>query len=275
MPTIPPEREHTSEHEPHRQRQVAESFGSDAERYDRARPDYPRAMVERIVAAGPGPDVLDVGTGTGIAARQFHAAGCRVLGVEPDPRMAEFARRSGIETEAATFEDWDPAGRTFDVVVAGQSWHWVDPAAGAAKAAEVLRPGGRLAVFAHVFEPPPEVADAFAAVYRRVVPDSPLNVQPARNAMDTYQVMFTTFADGIRAASGFGEPEQWRFDWERSYTREEWLDLLPTTGPLTRLPPGELTEVLDGVGTAIDRIGGGFTMQTSTLAVTAARTAAT
>jgi hypothetical protein len=41
--------------EPHQARQVAESFGSDAERYDRARPRYPAAMVEAIVAASPGP----------------------------------------------------------------------------------------------------------------------------------------------------------------------------------------------------------------------------
>ena len=62
--------------EPHQHRQVAESFGTDAERYDRTRPSYPEAMVDRIVATSPGPDVLDVGAGTGIAARQFAAAGC-------------------------------------------------------------------------------------------------------------------------------------------------------------------------------------------------------
>nr|MDQ2727882.1 hypothetical protein [Actinomycetota bacterium] len=38
-------------------------------------------MVDRIIAASPGLGVLDVGTGTGIAARQFRASGCRVLGV--------------------------------------------------------------------------------------------------------------------------------------------------------------------------------------------------
>src|SRR5271170_7009633 len=178
MPTIPPERAPDSEAEPresHQARQVAESFGTDAERYDRARPGYPDALVERIVAASPGRQVLDVGCGTGIAARQFQAAGCRVLGVEPDARMADFARQTGVEVEVATFEAWDSAGRTFDAVVAGQAWHWVDPVAGAAKAARVLRPGGRLAAFWHVFEPPQDVAEAVAAVYRRVVPESPFN----------------------------------------------------------------------------------------------------
>ena len=104
--------------EPHQHRQMAESFGVDPERYNRTRPRYPEAMVERIVAASPSPGlgtgVLDVGCGTGTAARQFQAAGCQVLGVEPDARMANFARRTGVEVEVATFEAWDPAGRQFD-----------------------------------------------------------------------------------------------------------------------------------------------------------------
>ncbi|MEV3919388.1 class I SAM-dependent methyltransferase [Actinomadura coerulea] len=257
--------------EPHRAREVAESFGTDPDRYDRARPSYPEALVERIVAACPGPDVLDVGCGTGIEARQFQAAGCTVLGVEPDARMAGFARRGGLEVEVATFEAWDPAGRDFDAVVAGTAWHWVDPVAGAAKAARVLRPGGRLAAFWHVFQLPPRVADAFAAVYRRVVPDSPFNVHADKPAMDIYQMMFAKAADGIRAAGGFGEPEQWRFDWEHTYTRDEWLDQMPTHGTLTRLSDAERARVLEGVGEAIDAMGGAFVMPYATMAVTAVR----
>ncbi|WP_218156759.1 class I SAM-dependent methyltransferase [Amycolatopsis saalfeldensis] len=253
---------------------MAESFGVDPARYDRARPRYPDALVQRIVSASPGRDVLDVGCGTGIGARQFQAAGCAVLGVDPDARMAEFARGTGVEAEVAKFETWEPAGRVFDAVVAGQSWHWVDPVAGAAKAARVLRPGGRLAVFGHVFAAPPEVQAAFAEVYRRLVPDSPLNSAPSRTPLETYQAMFAHAADGFREAGGFGEPEQWRFDWEQSYTRDEWLDHLPTTGVLTRLPPDRLAEVLHVVGAAIDGLGGGFTLPYTTLAATAVRSSA-
>ncbi|TYB54315.1 class I SAM-dependent methyltransferase [Nonomuraea sp. PA05] len=256
----------------HQAREYAESFGADAERYDRARPPYPGALVKRVVAASPGPAVLDVGCGTGIEARQFQAAGCTVLGVDPDERMLEVARRSGVEAEAATFEAWEPAGRTFDAVIAGQAWHWVDPVAGAAKAARLLRPGGPLAIFAHVFDAPPAIARAYAEVLRRVMPDSPFAGQQARPARDVYAEMFAKFTDGIREAGGFGEPELWRFEWERDYTRDEWLDLLPTTGALTRLPAGKLAEVLDGVGAAIDGLGGRFTVPYLTLAVVAART---
>ncbi|WP_239101602.1 class I SAM-dependent methyltransferase [Microbispora amethystogenes] len=262
----------TFEGAPHEARQMAESFGEDAERYDRTRPAYPDAMVERIVAACPGPEVLDVGCGTGIEARQFRSAGCRVLGVEPDPRMAAFARGSGIEVEVATFEAWHPAGRTFDAVVAGTAWHWVDPVAGAVKAAEVLRPGGRLAAFWHVFEPPTALAGALAEVYRRVIPGFPPQESgPPKTALDGYRPLLARAADGIREAGAFGEPEEWRFDWQRFYTRDEWLDQLPTSGILTRLPPDTLSEMLAEVGAAIDAIGGGFTMAYATVVVTAAR----
>src|SRR5256885_770656 len=173
---------------PHEARAFAESFGIDAERYDRARPEYPAELVAHVVAASPGPDFLDVGCGTGIAARQFRAAGRRVLGVDPDPRMAAFARGSGVDVEVAKFEDWDSRSRTFDAVVAGQAWHWVDPVAGAAKAAGLLRPGGLLAVFAHVFQPPDTVAAAAVEGIRRVLPDLPFAGQ-SRSATELYDVM--------------------------------------------------------------------------------------
>jgi SAM-dependent methyltransferase len=255
----------------HQRRQMAESFGVDTERYDRTRPAYPDALIEQILAATPGRDVLDVGCGTGILARQMRAAGCTVLGVEPDERMAAFARSTGVDVEPARFEEWDPAGRTFDVVAAGTAWHWIDPVAGAAAAARALRPGGRLAALWHTFTVPDPVMEAFGAVVRRVVPDSPFNFQAARQGSDAYQPVLDRMADGMRAAGAFGPVEQWRHEWEKQYTRDEWLDQLPTSGALTRVPADHLAEILDEVGAAVDAMGGGFPMPYVTLTVTAAK----
>jgi SAM-dependent methyltransferase len=255
------------EQEPHRLRQVAESFGVDAERYDRARPSYPNSLIQRVIAASPGLEFLDVGCGTGIGARQYRAAGVTVLGVDPDARMADFARQTGIEVEIGKFEAWDPRGRSFDAVVAGQAWHWVDPVVGAGKAAQVLRPHGLLALYWHVFDPPGPVADAFDEVLQRVAPDVALKNPGLQLQLHNLK----RAVDGIRTVGGFGEPEEWRFEWQRRYTRDEWLDHLPTTGTLTQLRPDELATILDAVGTAIDAAGGGFTMQYVTLAVAATR----
>jgi SAM-dependent methyltransferase len=270
VPTIPPPEPSLTIQESHRAREMAESFGVDAERYDRARPRYPVALIDRVIADSPGRDVLDIGCGTGIVARQFQAAGCRVLGVDPDARMAGLARRSGVEVEVSTIEAWDPAGRAFDAAVAGQAWHWIDPVAGAARAAQALRPGGRLALFWNSFQPPPGLAEAFAAVYRRAMPDAPVG-PGAGPYVNAYLSMCAKAAGGIAEAGGFGEPEQWRFDWEWTYSRDAWLDQLPTGGTLTKAPPHIVAEVVAGVGAAIDAAGGSFTAQYATVMLTATR----
>jgi SAM-dependent methyltransferase len=110
--------------------------------------------------------VLDVGAGTGIASAQLQEAGADVVAVEPDPRMARVAADHGIRAEQATFEDWEPAGRSFDLVVFAQSFHWVQPHPALDKVASILRPGGHLALLSNRVMPisPPraELDEAYA-----------------------------------------------------------------------------------------------------------------
>jgi hypothetical protein len=80
-------------------------------------------------------------------------------------------------------------------------------------------------------------------------------------------------ADGIRQVEAFADPEEWRFDWQRAYTRDEWLDLVPTHGGHSQFPPAKLTAILAGIGEAIDAVGGAFTMRYTTVAVTAVASA--
>src|SRR6202012_108993 len=89
-------------------------FDLQAEAYDRFRPTYPDTVIDELLGPEPeGLDVLDVGCGTGIASRQMAQRGAKVLGVELGPRMAEIARRHGIDVELAAFEGRDAAGRPF------------------------------------------------------------------------------------------------------------------------------------------------------------------
>jgi SAM-dependent methyltransferase len=250
--------------EPYRYRDIAEAFGSDAERYHRTRPSYPAVVAEVVLAGLPDRRVLDVGIGTGISAAGFRDAGCSVLGVEPDLRMAAVARSQGFEVEIARFEDWDPGDRRFDAVVAGQTWHWVDPDLGATKAARALRPGGRLGLFWNAADPPAELASAFAALYRAIDTGLPFTPWTAPNATG-YGAILDKAADGIRRSHGFGEPERLRLDWSATTTRDAWLDQVPTAGGHNRIPPDKLTLILKGMADAIDEYGGTFTLSYATL----------
>src|ERR1700704_2134788 len=123
----------------------ADSFGAAARLYDARRPRYPDQLIDDLLSRG-GQRVLDVGAGTGIASEQLLGRGADVLAVEPDPRMAEIANEKGIPIEIGTFESWDPAERSFDLVVFGQSFHWVNPDIALPKAHALLSRGGHLAL---------------------------------------------------------------------------------------------------------------------------------
>lgn len=273
MPSHPPETDTGGAAKIHRHRALAESFGVDPEGYDRWRPRYPQPLINRILATSPGPEVLDVGIGTGIVARLLRDAGAQVTGIEPDPRMAAFARNDGFEIEESTIEDWDPAGRTFDALVAGQTWHWVDPVAGAAKARQVLRPGGRAAIFWNAGDAPAEINEAFADAFTRAVPEWPGRIgRTPPPAAQLYATLADRADEGFRQVGGFGEPERWQDAWEQPYTREEYLAVLPTQGTLTRVPADRAAPVLDAVGAAIDGLGGSFVMHYVTTTTTVVRT---
>jgi SAM-dependent methyltransferase len=135
----------------HADRRRAEAFGLAAADYDRYRPRYPRALFANLVRRGM--RVLDVGAGTGIASAQLQQAGADVLAIEPDHRMAQVAASHGIRVEQATFENWDPGYRLFDLVVFAQSFHWVSPLPALVKVDSILRSGGRLVLLSNRLTP--------------------------------------------------------------------------------------------------------------------------
>ena len=249
-------------------------FGQQAEAYDRFRPDYPDAVIDELLGPLPtGLEVLDVGCGTGIASRQIAQRGAKVLGVELAPGMAEIARRHGIEVEIAAFEGWDAAGRTFDRVTSAQAWHWLDLAVATAKAASVLRPGGRLGLIWNAGYQPDALGDALDEVYATVVPSGGHRLFRgyAADRSSDMRVGLAAEIDAVSAEPDFGAPTQRWFPWMRVYQRDEWLDQLVSRSDHAALEPAVRRRLIEAIGAAIDDQGGSFVMNFETVLITATR----
>lgn len=96
-------------------------------------------------------DVLDVGCGDGRLARSLCGPGRRVLGLDPSAEMVALARTrgagvAGLEFRQGAFLDQPFMPGSFDLVSFVASLHHMDQRAGLTRAAELLRPGGRLVV---------------------------------------------------------------------------------------------------------------------------------
>ncbi len=249
-------------------------FDQEAERYDRSRPRYPDVVIDELLGPEPsGLEVLDVGCGTGIAARPMAARGAKVLGVELAPRMAEIARRHGISVEIGAFEDWDAAGRSFDRVTSAQAWHWLDMPAATAKAASILRANGSLGLIWSGGAHPDDLADALEDVYSKVVPSGTHRLFRGYGAHRTTDIR--TGLDGvvpaITANPDFGPATEDWFAWTQHYHRDEWLELLLTNSQYPALEAELRHRLLDAVSTTIDDYGGSFVTTFETVLITATR----
>jgi SAM-dependent methyltransferase len=210
----------------HHDRHRAGAFGVAAGDYDRYRPHYPRSLVADLVNFD-GIRALDVGAGTGIASSQLTEAGADVLAVEPDPRMARLAAEKGVRVEQATFEDWEPAGRTFELVVFAQSFHWVEPRDALAKIAKILAPEGRLALLSNRITPVRPTRDDLDAAYADILDLRERRVIDAARDRDL-GVVFAEF--------GFTLEERHAAE-QLHYTTDDWVEMVCTYSNVLTLEP--------------------------------------
>ncbi len=161
----------------------ADRFAAVAAQYDAVRPAPPTDLADllRHWAGTPGPDVVDLGAGTGLSAVLWAGRARTVTAVEPSgPMRALAARRIGVARAQApgtslvlrdgTAEHTGLPGGCADIVTASQALHWFDPARALPEAARLLRPGGVFAAYDCDWPPcvDPLADAAFSAVLEQV-----------------------------------------------------------------------------------------------------------
>jgi SAM-dependent methyltransferase len=208
------------------------TFDSVADRYQRARPDYPEQVYEALVQwAGitAGDRLLEVGSATGKATTPLARLGFRITCIEIGPELAALARRDlaafpDVHVVDGAFET-TPVGTGFDLVFAATAWHWIDPTMRYRRAWESLRPGGHLAFWSatHAF---PDGGDPFFVELQEVYDE--IGEAPAEGISWPRPGDLPDQRDEIEGSGLFGDVHVRQFDWEVSYTAEEYVDLLDT-----------------------------------------------
>lgn len=157
-------------------------FDEVAPEYDEHRPAYPGELVDqacRAAGIGSGDHVLEVGCGSGQLTRSLAARGLHVTALEPGENLIALARRNlagagGVEFVTARFEDAVLPRGQFQAVFSASAFHWVDPKVSWQKAADVLVPGGTLALTQYCGLAEPRNRrdhEAALAAIRKVAPD--------------------------------------------------------------------------------------------------------
>lgn len=197
-------------------------FGHTAGDYRRFRAGFPPEFFDALAKRGwihPGQRALDLGTGTGTVARGLAAQGLVVVGRDRSAEMLESAkaldREAGVAVsyELGAAEDLGGADGVFEVVTAGQCWHWFDGMKATAEVSRVLRKGGRV-IIAH-FDWLPLRGNVVEATERVIEAFNPTWTMGGRTGI--YPRWLTDLAEG-----GFQAIETFSFDVVQSYSHEAW-----------------------------------------------------
>ena len=196
-------------------------FGKAAGDYAKHRAGFPDVFFERLTALGiitTGMTALDLGTGTGTVARGMARKGLEVTGLDKSSALMEQAKLLDADAGVAiryverTSEATGFADHSFDVVTAGQCWHWFNRDEAAKEARRILKPGGHL-VICHFdwLVLPGNVSDVTEELIRKY--------NPAWNLGGPWRYYPWI---GDLAAAGYTRLQSFSFDEETPYTHEAW-----------------------------------------------------
>ncbi len=217
----------------------ARSFDRVAAAYRRARPGYPAAAVEWLLARAPGRRVVDLAAGTGKLTEALVAAGADVVCVEPLPNMrAELAEAvPGVRVLDGAAEALPLPGGSADAVMVAQAFHWFDAERALAEIARVLVPGGAVGLLWNLRDDGVEwVRDLSAAL---------------RGAGDVLSGSRSIAAQPI-AHPAFGDVERREFQNALPFDRERLRDWASSTSRIAVLDPHDRERALDAVARLAD-----------------------
>ncbi|MFZ0015457.1 MAG: class I SAM-dependent methyltransferase [Acidimicrobiia bacterium] len=230
-------------------------FGREADVYELSRPSYPAAALEHVRALVDARTAVEVGAGTGKATVGLARAGMSLTCIEPSPQMAEILRSKqlpGVEVVVSTFEEWQGAPASLDLIFAAQAWHWVDQRTAYRRSLELLRPRGAIALMWNI---PLDRYAVFEHVYAEHAPELLSELDRRIHKRDS-----VTWSGDLELA-GFTEVSRFTHIWGERVSAEGVRALYSTYSDHLLLPERQREALLDGLASAVRASGGSIEME--------------
>lgn len=235
-------------------------YGQDPGSYHAGRPDYPERVYEVLVdrcGLREGSRVIEIGPGTGLATARLLSLGARVTGVEVNAAMADYLGGTlgsqKLDVVVAPFEEAELADGAFDLAVAANAFHWIDPEVGAQRLRRLLVPAGWVASWGMLFDDPTRPDDLSPFLERLLGVSSTLASTP--EALPFHLAEAAHLPELRRA--GFVDIESEVIRSEVTMTPDQVRALYASMTIILRRPPGEQPGLLDAIEAIVrDEFGG-------------------
>lgn len=247
--------------EPERPRDIRLTFDGQADVYDQVRPNYPAAVFDELFSWLPAaPAMIEVGPGTGQATGDLLARGATVTAVELGPRLASRLRQNfvgfpSLDVVVGDFEHVPLPAASFDCVFSASAYHWITPAAQLDRPAELLRPGGVLAILELVqvdSDTDHGFFDAAQAIYEKYGEGRGVDDVPPPRAQALARVLAP-----LRADDRFADVTALDYDWDQTYSSAEYRRLMQSYSVTQMMEPGAREGLLHDMEAFVDEHFGG------------------
>jgi SAM-dependent methyltransferase len=212
---------------------------------------------------------LEIGAGTGKATVSLAARGLEVTCLEPDPRMAAVLRRNmrdfpQVSVRESALEDHAGPDGAFGLVLAAQSWHWLDPTRRLDLVRRALRSGGALALLWNsTLVTPGDLRDELLAVHAAHGAEEE-GSHTLRDPFPPPDDVWETTPPGreLTADRRFGDFRQQTVPVGYEFDTRRYLDYLDSLSRYRLLSAARRSALFADVARVADRHGGRFPVTT-------------
>lgn len=239
------------------------TFDTVAEAYEKMRPGYPVELYDdifKMIAIDETCNAIEVGIGGGQATLPILKTGCKVTAVEYGKNLTELCHRKFKDYPNFTavnmkFEDYECERGSCDLIYSASAFHWITEEIGYPKVFDLLKSGGVFARFAnHPYKDKgrEELWSEIQKLYAIYMPGA--------SAPKEYTAEDAKKHADIAGKYGFTDISYKLYYRTRSFTAEEYVELLNTYSDHTALAESIKREFFSKVSETINDYGGQITI---------------